>query len=138
MRPRLLLLLALGACWPGSERVADGQAAGEQIRHIMSRFAVANEFHHEDEGTYTDDLKRLQEGSEWSNADSVRLQVTLAPGGTGWAVVGTHKRVGASLGCALAWGEPVPVETPGGVPHDGSNRIVCDEQLATRGNQDAP
>ena len=131
----LFAVAALVSCSGGPEEYIDPGPAFEQIRSVVRDFAIANEFYYAEESEFTDDVVRLQRDFEWPNADSVDLQVVLDANRDGWGVVGTHVRLGPAVGCVLAWGRRPPIETPSGVPHDGSNEIVCDS-VADRNSDD--
>lgn len=111
----------------GPEKYVDVGPALDQVHAVIRDFAIANEFHHAELNTFTDDLSQLQGRLQWSHPDSVELSVVEA-GAEGWAVVGTHVRLGDGIGCAMAWGRPQEsISTPGGVPFGGGNQILCDE-----------
>ena len=118
----LMSLLVAGsvvAAWKDSSEVpADVRPALAQVQEVLRAFALAKD---------TTDLVRVSEQVGQTLRDSVRIAVTVAEDGRGWAAVGTHLRLGRSIGCAFARGGQTSVETPGGLEHDGSNQILCDQ-----------
>ena len=123
--------LILVGCATGPKEYVDAGPALDQVKSVIRDFAIANEFHYADEATYTADLDLLQSAAAWAYADSVELSVS-ALSADGWAVVGTHVRLGSAVGCAMAWGRrPPPISTPSGVLFGGGNQILCDEVISS-------
>ena len=121
--------LLVAACTPAPQEYINPSEAFDQIRSVIRDFGIANEFHYAAESTFSDDLAELQIGHEWPHADSVDLRVTYVSS-DGWTAVATHKRLGPSVGCAMAWGtrgSRLPlVSTPAGAVFAGGNKPTCD------------
>ena len=119
--------LIVTGCGTGAQEYVDAGPALDQVRSVVHDFAVANEWHYSESTTYTGDFSQLQRWVDWTEADSVELTI-VEVGAHGYAVLGTHIRLGEGIGCAFAWGRPeASVSTPGGVPFRGGNQILCDE-----------
>ena len=108
----------VSACGQARQTPIDEAAAMSQARAVLETIASASE---------TTELGRLAELVEPSLRDSVTLAITVGEDGESWAAITTHVRLGRSVGCALSRGGLPEVETPGGIPHDGSTNIICDD-----------
>ena len=121
----LVGVVAFSACLGPSATSHDGGPALAQVEEVVSAFAALNEGHDVQDG-FTSDFASLSEEVAQTYRDSVILKAKFAEDGRGWFVVGTHVRLGDSLGCAFTSGSQPEVSTPGGLVHDGSSAVVCD------------
>jgi hypothetical protein len=129
----------LGGCAGDPAQLANPTETLDDIVSALRNFGISNESYYAEHRTFTEALGELQSEFTWA-PDSVDLTVRLSDDRQGWAALATHVRAGPDFGCVLAWGAAPPVATPQGVPHDGSNLIVCDQVFdeATNRNGVAP
>lgn len=111
-------LLAASALMDGEPRVVTdiGPALG-QVEEVLLLLAPAEN---------PADLAELSDHVGPTLRDSVILVVTASQDGPGWAAVGTHVRLGQSLGCTFTSRSQLSVTTPGGLVNDGSGQVLCD------------
>lgn len=131
MKRIVLCILSVGlvGCTVNNPNPVEIGAALAQVEKELHNFHVANEWHYYEVRAYTDDLAQLrgEGGVGWTFPDSVRIEV-LGVGKDWYRVKGTHVRLGPKLGCAFAWGKfEGRLSTPGGLPFEGGNQILCDE-----------
>ena len=111
------LLAALTLSHRTAEEAIDVEPALAQVQEVLGILARAED---------PADLAGLSQQVGQTLRDSVVLVVTPAENGGGWAAVGTHVRLGQSLGCAFTSRPQLVVSTPRGLVHDGSGQILCD------------
>ena len=126
----LTLWMLLGGCASEPAQLEDPDGTLDDIIAALRSFGIANEFYYAEHGSFTADVGELQSQGEWA-PDSVELNVEVTDDQQGWSALVTHVRTGPGVGCVMVWGNAPTIETPQGVPHDGSNLIVCDDVFDT-------